>query len=232
MDDNKFFKLVWRINGLMIFAVVAVSFVLLVFATYKVFNEVTRDRNVRNVVNVENSGEMTETFQLGHMHGIKGSPYVLIPLNSDQNYAQAYASKSSLSVRNYLFLNTNTNEVSWLLENNEYLLNRRVMLYTETEDVEENLPLAHLYEVIKSDTNSDNRLNRNDLITLALSRIDGTGYTEVVKEIDSLIGHKINEQGVLLVLYKKDSEAFSAHINLTNFTLSNKTNLPILSSSK
>lgn len=223
MDDNKFFKLVWRINGLTILVVGFLSLIVLLYVVYESFSFVTRDRSVRNIVNIEDAKDIKEELHFGHMSEIKGSSYVLIPLISDQNYSQVYFSKSSSSARNYLFLNSNTNEKTWLLRHNNFLFDDNDILYKKNDIDDEDKPLAHLFEIIKTDTNSDKRLNRQDLMTIALSKIDGTNYIEVIEDINSYIGHKVNDNGSLLVLYKKGGVAYSANIDLSDFKIINET---------
>ncbi len=89
MEENKFFRFVWRFNGiiLMIAGILAIGF--LAFAGYQLYEEFTRDRVVSNIVNIEKNTTIEESWQLGYMQEIQGTPYVLIPLNSEQNYARS-----------------------------------------------------------------------------------------------------------------------------------------------
>lgn len=58
MEDNKFFKLVWRFNGLLISVAGILAIGVLLFAVYQIFKDVTRDRNTQNIVNIEESSEV------------------------------------------------------------------------------------------------------------------------------------------------------------------------------
>ncbi len=87
----------------------------LCFAGYGIFRETTRERQVRNIVNVADESDVDEKWRLGYMKGIDGSPYLMIPLHSDQSYAQSYYSKSSYSTRNYLFINRRRDRLKVLI---------------------------------------------------------------------------------------------------------------------
>lgn len=109
-EDSRFFRFVWRFNGLVIMAAGLLAVGVLAFSVYKIFQDVKRDRTARNIINVQQENNIKETWQLGYMTGIEGSPYVMIPLSSGQDYSASYYSQSTQSVRNYLFINSQNNE--------------------------------------------------------------------------------------------------------------------------
>jgi hypothetical protein len=60
MEENEFFRFVWRFNGLipMIAGVIAIG--VPAFAGYKIIKDVTRERNARNIVNVQEENNIKE----------------------------------------------------------------------------------------------------------------------------------------------------------------------------
>ena len=82
----------------------------------------------------------------------------MIPLNSDQSYAQSYYSKSSSSARNYLFINSKDNEKHWLFGTNKYLVSDVALLSEKDYDSDSSKVRVILYRIVKNDTNGDKRL--------------------------------------------------------------------------
>jgi hypothetical protein len=110
MEETRFFRFVWRFNGLVLMLAGVLSIGVLGFAGYEIYKDVVRKRSTRNIVNVAENQPVDEKWRLGDLIKIEGSSYVMIPLHSDQSYAQAYYSKSSQSTRNILFINSATND--------------------------------------------------------------------------------------------------------------------------
>lgn len=227
MEDNSFFRFVWRINGLVIMVGGLMAIVVLAFSGYKIAKDITRERGVRNIVNVKEEKNVQEKWQLGNLSKVQGSPYVMISLNSDQSYAQSYYSKALSSVRNYLFINSSSNEKHWLLETNQYLITNATFLLSEKEDCSKpKNVIAILYKIVKDDTNNDGRLTGDDLQTIGLSLPTGQGYKEVINGIDQFIGYSLVDEGSVLVVFQRNGVGFSAHISLSDFTVLNETELP------
>lgn len=229
MEESKFFRFVWRFNGLIFMIAGVLAIGVLAFAGYKIIKDVTRERNTRNIVNVQEGNNVKEKWQLGYMSNIQGSRYVMIPLNSDQSYAQSYYSKSSSSARNYLFINSQNNEKHWLFKTNHYLIADTDLLSEKEYGSDEREVRAILYKIVKSDTNNDKRLTNDDLQTVGLSFPSGKGYKEILKGIDLFIGHRLIDKDTLLIVFQRKGVGFSANVNLSAFTISNETELPKVS---
>lgn len=226
MEDNTFFKNIWRINGIIIMVAGILAICVLAFAGYQIISETTRDRNTRNIVNIQGESDIKEKWQLGYMSEIKGSPYVMIPLNSDQNYAQSYYSKSSSSIRNYLFINSQTNEKHWLFNTNQYLVVDSDVLLEGDCESKENASIAILYRVVKTDTNDDKRLTNQDKLTIGMSLPDGKGYKDILDGVDVFVGHRLLDEKALLIVYQKNGTGYSSNVNLSDFVVSNEEELP------
>ena len=66
MEENKFFRYVWRINGLILMITGLLAIGVLVFAGYKIYTETSRERNTRNIVNVQEETQIKEIWKLGY----------------------------------------------------------------------------------------------------------------------------------------------------------------------
>lgn len=229
MEESKFFRFVWRFNGLILMVAGVLAIGVLAFAGYKIVVDITRERGTYNIVNVQEKGDIKEKWQLGYMSKIQGSPYVMIPLNSDQGYAQSYYSKSSSSARNYLFINSQNNDKHWLFNTNQYLVVDSDLLSENESASEEREIRAILYKVVKSDTDNDKRLTNKDLQTIGMSLPNGKSYKEILEGIDVFVGQRLVDQDTLLIVFQKNGIGYSANVNLSGFIVSNETELPKVS---
>lgn len=144
----------------------------------------------------------------------------MIPLNSDQSFNRGYFSKSSNSTRNYLFINTESNSNKWLFDHTNYLIESTNQLrmgdYTSKEPV-----LAILYTLVKLDSNTDNRLTPSDLTTVSISKPNGSGYKEILTDVEQVIGNTLLSETELFIIYQLNGKSLSSTINLTNFEIGN-----------
>lgn len=224
MEENKFFKLVWRFNGLVISVAGVLAVGIFLFVTYKLFQDVTRDRTTRNIVNIEENSEIKENWRLGQFSK-SNEKTLMIPLYSDQSFDRAYFSKSSNSTRNYLFINTETSQKQWLFNHTNYLIERSDKL--KEGDYNSDKPIiAILYQLIQLDSDQDDRLSASDLSTLAVTNPDGSGYKEFLKDVDKIVDHTLLNQTELFLIYQKSGESYSARLNLESFEITKTDELP------
>jgi len=226
MNENRFFRFVWRFNGIILMVAGMLSIFALLIGGYSFIRNTTRERDTRNIVNVQGDATIEEKWQLGHMSPIEGGPYVMIPLHSDQKYAQSYYSKSSSSARNYLFINSQNNKKHWLFDTNQYLIADISLLSEKEFRAEKRNIRAILYRVVKRDTNRDKRLTDDDLQDIALSRPNGKGYKEILNGIDVFIGQWLIDEDMLLIVYQRKGIGYSANVTLSDFRLLNESELP------
>ncbi|WP_394228588.1 hypothetical protein [Pseudoalteromonas spongiae] len=225
MEENKFFRLVWRFNGLVISVAGVLAVSVLLFVTYKLFQDVTRDRTTRNIVNIEENSEVKENWRLGQLSKINDEKTLMIPLYSDQLSERAYFSKSSNSARNYLFINTETSEKNWLFNHTNYLIERSERL--REGDYNSDKPvIAILYQLVQLDSDQDNRLSATDISTVAVTKPDGSGYKELIKEVEKIVDHTLLNQTELFLIYQKAGISYSTIINLENFEVTKTEKLP------
>ncbi|MGK7875737.1 MAG: hypothetical protein AB4426_21300 [Xenococcaceae cyanobacterium] len=226
MEENKIFRFVWRFNAIVIMLAGLLAIAVLGFAAIQIFKETMRERQRSNIVNLSDSSEVKEEWELGNLREIEGTPYLMLPLYSDQSYAQSYYSKSARSTRNYLFFDAETEERRWLFANNNYLIARDSFISETDYRSKSKTVQAILYNIIKEDTNGDKRLTDDDLITIALTKPNGYNYKELLSGLDSLLGYKVLNGDRILILYQRDGIAYSAKVSLSNFALSNQVQLP------
>lgn len=228
MEQNRFYHWVWRFNGIIIMIAGLLAIALLLFAGFSLYQDMTRERSVNNIVNVADSADVKEKWELGHLTQIRGTPFVMIPLKSEQNYDQSYYGKASSSARNYLFIHSKTNQKKWLLSSNDYLISDFELLTEQDFRSQEQQIRAILYRVVKQDSNQDQRLTVQDQQTIALSLPSGANYREIIADIDLFVGHHLVDENTLLLVYQKQGIGYSANVSLDGFELSHQEELPAI----
>ncbi len=224
--ESRFSKYLSRFNSLMGLIGGILLICVLLYAGYMIADNMFANRDVRNIVNVQTDGDLEEEWQIGYMSSIQGTPYVMIPLNSDQRYAQSYYSKSASSVRNYLFIDGQNNERHWLFDTNEYLVIEMDLLSVGNVQSDKDEVRAILYRIVKADTNGDERLTHEDMQSIGLSSPDGKRYKEILVGIDRFIGHRLMDEKILLLVFQRKETGFSANVDLAAFEVYNETELP------
>jgi len=223
-DDNRFFKFLWRFNALLISALGIAGLIIVVFAFGELYQSYVRPHNKHNVVNINDKREKQEAWTFSHAEEVGNRSYVLFPLVSEQNFSLEYNShKSVRAVRNYLVVDTENNEKEWLLDDNNSLISQVHKLkldsvpYTEHCKKTECETFALLLKRHKKDTNDNQSLDANDLITLAVTYHDGNNYHEIATDVEQLLHYSLKgkEEPITLlidgivhyltVIYKKES---------------------------
>jgi hypothetical protein len=225
MHSSKFFRYLWRINALIIFGAGIVLIGVLVFAALKIGQEVFRTREVRNVVNVEQGAGMKESLSLAHGQRIRGQTCLMVAMQSDQDYQQAYFKKSTKATRNYMFIAGDASSATWLFPHNSFLVNEATQLPSEIYGREGEPTKAILFVVTKGDTDGNHRITPDDLSVVALTRPDGRDYKEIAKDVVRVISHEIANDKLLLIYQARDG-AFAASVSLEDFSVSRRELLP------
>ncbi|TMO67467.1 hypothetical protein CWC20_21555, partial [Pseudoalteromonas aurantia] len=107
-----------------------------------------------------------------------------------------------------MFLNDKTNHAKWLFKTTDQLIIEFGALsrYKEFDirpykEQKVDAPKAVSYEVIKNDTNNDKLLDGKDKRTFALSKIDGSNYSEVISGYNRIVESNLNAEGNLFVVF-------------------------------
>lgn len=236
MEENRFFRTVWRINGL---GLLCVSLGLLFMIGMVLYDELRGPDGPGQVItNVAPDPEGEEKWRLGYSRKISGTPFILVPLISEKEYVRlkemgfgasakhSYAGSGlSSPTRNLLIVNGDGNEQRWLFPTNDQLITDIEQL-NDPKCSSDRKTLALQYQVVKKDTNEDNTLTGEDLATVAFSKVDGRGYREVVSEVDSVIASHLIDDSKTLLIFQRKGIGFSATVNLADFSLISSKELP------
>lgn len=154
---------------------------------------------------------------LGNFELLNGSPFLLASVDDiqDERYQLSLSSSSSSSthIRNYLFLNKTDLSAHRLVPKNEWLF-----LQNEKLGQFKNGDLIKVeglwYAVVKEDTNSDKQLTELDRKTIAMSDVTGKSYTEVIPQVDRILGTHRKGATTLQIFYDLNDRNFVTEVNI------------------
>ena len=228
MEESKLFRNIWRFNALAIAIASTLAIVVLVFAAYMIYKETNRSRHRNEVVNIDPESTIKETFRFGNVDYIQGSDSVIVPLYSDQKFDYRYSGgKSTVSTRNLLFSNMVSGTNKWLLPNNGFLISHYQLINESNSYERDKSIITILYYIVKSDTNSDERLTEKDDLTIAFSTPEGENYTEVLDGIETVLGYDVINKQTMAIVFNCNGRGYTAYINLdSHFKVAKEIPLP------
>jgi hypothetical protein len=229
MRKPQFLSLIQSANTIIFFGVGLLLFGVLSYAAYHIYQETVRQRSVSGIVNtspsIQNSGVKVV---LGNFTPIAGTPYYMAPISAEQNYRQEYYDKSAISIRNYLLLNVNDRTAVRLVPKNNTLFLNAETVGQKGKNGETTKAEGLWYQVVKTDTNGDQRLTENDARTIAISDVSGKNYTEVVPRVDRLLGSLQPDPTKLMLIYETEGKNYLTQIDLPSRQITLAQELPAI----
>ncbi|HEA18525.1 MAG TPA: hypothetical protein ENH88_19180 [Pseudoalteromonas prydzensis] len=235
MNSDKFFKWVWNLNGIILLVGVLIATALIsVQLVTTVFNDNDVEPPALNLADDKNE---EEKWRLGYPRRVGETDFYYIELESEKLTVEAsiqaeaevramFSSKyKPTRSKNVMFINGKTNYANWLFDTTDQLITDISPLYLSEFD-SQSKAAGIAYHVIKNDTNNDGLLSNEDKSTFALSKIDGSGYSEVLTGYDRILEYAVNEQGDLFMLFIDNADVFSMLVDLTTFKVIDKRQLP------
>jgi hypothetical protein len=235
MNTDKIFKRIWNINGL-ILLLGSISFIAIL--SYQLTKSIFKDDyRQQQTLDLADDVADEEKWSLGYPQEIHGSEYYFIPLESENRKVEEKSKVLNLYSSNYiptrskniLFISSISNTSHWLFDSVQQLI-----IQIQTLDSDDNIKLntkAIYYIVVNSDTNNDGIFDSEDKRTFALTKPDGSNYSEIITGYDSIVKAHINEIGNLFVIYINNDKVQSMIVDLTDFKIIDSKQLPRVSDS-
>lgn len=235
MEENRFFRIIWRINSITI-----LIFLLLIigFVAFNFIKEVFDRKKPPVITNIAVDPQGQEKWTLGRPQEIEGTNFIYIPLVSEKkeisvqqpvlaskafnSYDHGYFSPS----RNLLFINEKTREMKWLFNDNTQMIVQIEMLSILKRYDKDRKIDAIVYQIIRKDTNGDNRLTSDDLIDIAISLPDGSQYKEVLQSVERVLGATSLGDGEILILYQYKGGGYASTFGLQNMSIKDTKEIP------
>lgn len=233
MEENRFFKWIWRINNIAVF----IGLIGFFYLFYK--NEIQRNsyNEPREVItSVAEDPKGLEKWVLEENHEAYDSDYILLSLVSKNNKIKRINQISSYSkgryysdtAKNILFINTKENSSSWLFKGNSQLILRYHSLLSPKKEI--NTKVIY-YEVIDKDTNGDKVITEDDKSNFAVSEMSGMNYKVIVSGMEKQITLKMIDKDTLHLVYQKEAKGYSLKLDVNSFKILSNELLPKVSES-
>ena len=133
-----------------------------------------------------------------------------------------YSGYSGYEIYNFVFFNSDTETFNRLLPTNEYVVLQIVGLPsgTPTDKPEDFEPVRWwLYVLAKTDTDKNGILDYKDKITIGVTDVGGNSPTELIPDIDSMLGNTLKADDILFVIYHSLDKNYVAKIDLPGRTV-------------
>lgn len=207
MEQSAFFRWISRINS-MLFLVLLLAIAILAGIQYIQLSRWDAEKAVA----VGNDSEFSRndiTLNLGNIHRVAGYAdiqYIEVSSSSQQRGLGSVGEQ----VRNVVYLVGPELDAHWLYKTHKYLIEDIEQLKAKGYECDSAAQtVALLYKVVKDDSNGDGKLSEKDLITVSLTKPDGTVYTEL-GNFDSVIDYETDVEGEYLTLVIQKGDNISA----------------------
>jgi hypothetical protein len=130
---------------------------------------------------------------------------------------RGYSGYSGYEIYNYVFFGTETETFNRLLPTNEYVVLQIIGFPSgaPTDKPEDFEPIQWwLYVLAKSDTDQNGLLNYQDKLTIGVTDVGGNTPTELIPDVDSVLGHTLKDDNILFVIYHSLDKNYVAKIDL------------------
>ncbi len=129
-----------------------------------------------------------------------------------------YSGYSSYTTYNYVFFNVQTEDYNRLLPTNDFVIYQtsgypQKIYDPENPDAPAPVIEFWVYNIIKADFNGDGSLDYRDRLTIGISDVSGSGYTDLIENVDSIKSQYYKDPSTFFVIYNVNDKNFIAKIN-------------------
>lgn len=163
---------------------------------------------------------------LGAFERLEGTDVVWAPLKFAESPPASLSSGGSEATRNFLFYDLATGKASWLIDQRNALFEwHRAATVGESGSATERVR-ALLFQVALKDTSGDGRVTEGDEQELAIAASDGTGFTVLLGNVQSIGDYYSYGDDRGFVFYVSSGTPRVAEIDLENRRLVSDGSLP------
>jgi hypothetical protein len=190
----------------------------------------------------EVQAQLRSKLQLTQFNRIAGTNYLragaYLSDNADglEGILKVSSYGESNEYRNQLFVNLDDFSSRWLLPNNDVIFLTTLELpfqnnggaRTGNQSTTSGEPVTKwvYYEIIKSDSNKDGRMNQKDQKSIAISDPSGDQYGELINDIDGFWSRTMVGDENLSLVYRSKEKFVAVEINLPQRKITKSKELP------
>ncbi len=235
MEQNKktFLQLIWRAVEFLVALVMLGGLLFILYSGFYLIKYTFWDRapdtpRTANVVRDPNQKPLTKQFSFGHTQKISGTDYIRLSLSPAQaDGFSSYSSLRSANERNFLFINTKTNENKWLMKSADQFFLSSTFLREKFSDPSSKTT-GVIYNLIEEDTNGNGHFGLGDQFTLAASDEKGDGYQILVQDVEKVhVIEQVADDRVFAV-YQKNQKTISALYRLPDMKRIETREIPVI----
>ena len=227
MKADRFFSIVKRTNALIFLIGGLVVTIFLLTMAWDSVARIFRSRPGPAVVRVAEQGTEKADWYFGPFERLSGTDVVWAALRTKEEYAPKFSSGSSSDTKNFLFYNFRTQSSSWLIRGNANHIAWHEVVTVETPNDKRTMTAAILFHVALSDSTADGIVNSLDKHGLAICAPDGSGFSVLLDEVDSLRNFHLYGADHGFLFYVTANALRVAEIDLKNRQLVHDSLLPI-----
>lgn len=162
------------------------------------------------------SGADKNMAALGDFQSLQGTAYLMATVNSIDSRSDKLSTSGTYwtgnQTRNLVFLDAISLASQRLFDTNAYVILQTDRYTRKAEGKTVTRWLAH--QVIKNDSDGNQRLDSNDQVSVGISSASGKEYVEVLTGISEIHGLTMVSSGKLVVVYDKEGAKASSIVDL------------------
>lgn len=166
--------------------------------------------------------------RLSSFRSIEGTEYMIADISgnlesNERDFSsfswieRGYSGYSGYEIYNYVFFSRETETFTRLLSTNEDVVLQIVGFPagTPTEKPEDFKPVMWwLYLLAKADTDQNGFLNYRDKLTIGVTDVGGNSPTELISDVDNMLGHILKDENTLFVFYHSGDKNYVTKVDL------------------
>jgi len=217
MTSTRFFRTVWRINGVLILlAFLAVGVGMLLAVAGSVGHHPSGAPEVASA-----TGDEVERLVLGGVQPVEGTPYVVLPLQASAESGDSFSGGSGdhAETRNLLFYDTASGRARWFRPDHDGVVAAHELL---RERDEEKGPVRWIRYEVEERVKEKEDPRRH----IAISGPGGDDATVVLRDVREVLGWSGVRDGRAVVFFRDGKQTWAAEIDLAGRKVRRKTALP------
>ncbi|PUB80973.1 MAG: hypothetical protein DBP02_19620 [gamma proteobacterium symbiont of Ctena orbiculata] len=223
MDRSRLFDVINKINSVLLLVVLVGGGILII--TGIVLSNQWQDRRAVQVTPDDGGDEEIELI-LRDITDVPGHDTQYVKLHSRARGGKFSSYSGGGETRNVLFFRGVNLNTHWLYDEHTFyisefaVLKNKVDKYLDSEKDKKEIAKAIYIEVIKSDTNRNEELDRNDAISVALADTNGENLKVIESDVQSVIDYNlVDEYRQLVLLFQKNDKVILKKFSLSTFEM-------------